>query len=152
MRSRRIELVAAMVLAVAACTDLPNEPSARTAPPSGAARAALQGGNGKTSLELVEDDYAGGVLDRQNANIYREAALSDPSKLPAKYRSAVIGKDATYSLVQMARDWSSLSKSTQDLDERHAAGDQPRAVRHREWVHCRRERLLRGPFRLTTWT
>lgn len=113
MRSRRIDLVAAVVLAAAACTDLPNEPSARTAPPTGAARAALQGGNGKTSLELVEDDYAGGALDKQNANIYREAALSDPGKLPAKYRSAVIGKDATYSLVQMAREWSSLSKSTQ---------------------------------------
>jgi hypothetical protein len=62
----------------------------------------------------VEDDYAGGALDKQNANIYREAALSDPSKLPAKYRSGVIGKDATYSLVQMARDWGSLSKSTQN--------------------------------------
>jgi hypothetical protein len=131
MRSRRIGLVAAVVLVVAACTDLPNEPSARTAPPTGAARAALQGGNGKTSLELVEDDYAGGALDKQNANIYREAALSDPSKLPAKYRSAVIGKDATYSLVQMARDWSSLSKSTQDqiLDLRaKGLGDLSRTV------------------------
>jgi hypothetical protein len=115
MRFRRIDLVAALVLAAAACTDLPNEPSPPLpAPPSGAARAALQGGNGKTSLELVEDDYAGGALDKQNANLYREAALSDPSKLPAKYRSTVIGKDATYSLVQMAREWSSLSKSTQD--------------------------------------
>jgi len=30
---------------------------------------AMQGGNGKTSLELVEDDYSGGALDKQNANV-----------------------------------------------------------------------------------
>src|SRR4051794_35744480 len=105
MRFRPIGLVAAMLLIVAACTDLPNEPSARATVP-GATRAAVQGGNGKTSLDLVEEDYAGGALDKQNANIYREAALSDPAKLPAKYRSTAIGKDATYSLVQMAREWS----------------------------------------------
>jgi type II secretory pathway pseudopilin PulG len=56
----------------------------------------MQRGNGKTSLDLVEDDYSGGALDKQNANIYREAALSDPTQLPAKYRSSAIGKDATY--------------------------------------------------------
>ncbi len=55
----------------------------------------------------------GGALDKQHANLYREAALSDRTKLPAKYRSPAIGKDATYSLVQMAREWSSLPRSTQ---------------------------------------
>jgi hypothetical protein len=113
MRSRLVGLVASLVLVVAACTDTPNEPSARATNLPGAVRAAAQGGNGKTSLDLVEDDYAAGALDKQNANIYRETALNDPTRLPAKYRSSAVGKDATYSLVQMAREWRSLSKSTQ---------------------------------------
>jgi len=101
-------------LAVAACTDLPNEPKTPAVPqPASAARGGAQGGNAKTSLDLIEDDVSNGSLDKQNANIYREAAVSDPTKLPSKYQSTAKGKDATYSLVQMAKDWSSLSKSTQ---------------------------------------
>jgi hypothetical protein len=102
------------LVVVVACTDLPNEPqsSASRSEPA-AARGGTQGGNEKTSLDLIEADVTSGAIDKQNANIYREAALSDPGKLPAKYRSTVKGKDATYSLVQMAKEWSSLSKSTQ---------------------------------------
>ena len=77
-----------------------------------AARGA-QGGTAKTSLDLIEADYAAGAIDRQNVNLYREQALSDPGKLPTKYRSSARGKDATASLVRMAQDWSSLSKATQ---------------------------------------
>ena len=114
MRSGLVGGVASLVVVAASCTDLPNEPTTPAAPRTvSVSPVAMQGGNGKTSLELVEDDYSGGALDKQNANVYREAALSDPTQLPAKYRSSVIGKDATYSLVQMAREWSSLSKSTQ---------------------------------------
>ena len=99
---------------VVACTDMPNEPRSAGVPTRpAAARGGTQGGNDKTSLDLIEDDAASGALDKQNANIYREAALSDPSKLPSKYRSSAKGKDATPSLVQMAKDWSSLSRSTQ---------------------------------------
>jgi len=97
-----------------ACTDMPNEPRSAAAPiRPGAARGGTQGGNDKSSLDLIEDDVATGALDKQNANIYREAALSDPSRLPSKYGSSAKGKDAAPSLVQMAKDWSSLSKSTQ---------------------------------------
>jgi len=114
MRSGLVGGVASLVVVAASCTDLPNEPTTPAAPRTvSVSPVAMQGGNGKTSLELVEDDYSGGALDKQNANVYREAALSDTTQLPAKYRSSVIGKDATYSLVQMAREWSSLSKSTQ---------------------------------------
>ena len=104
-----------MVVALAACTDMPNEPRpAASLPPAlNAAKGGVQGGNGKTSLDLIETDVAAGMLDKQNGNVYREAALSDPTKLPAKYQSSSKGKDATPSLVQMAKDWSSLSKSTQ---------------------------------------
>jgi hypothetical protein len=112
MRKWMFGLVPLAVLA--ACTDLPNAPS--STPPASdpsAARGGAPGSNQKTSLDLIEDDVANGAVDKQNANIYREAALSDPSKLPAKYRSTAIGKDATSSLLQMAKDWSSLSKSTQ---------------------------------------
>ena len=116
MRFRAIPSVASLAVVLAACTDLPNEPTAPAAAvpavPS-SARGGTQGGTGKTSLDLIEADYAAGAIDRQNVNIYREQALSDPGRLPAKYRSSARGKDATASLVRMAQDWSSLSKATQ---------------------------------------
>ena len=112
MRHWFIRVVPLAVLV--ACTDMPNEPRSAAAPTRpAAARGGIQGGNDKSSLDLIEDDVAAGALDKQNANIYREAALSDPSKLPGKYRSPAKGKDATLSLLQMAKDWSSLAKSTQ---------------------------------------
>lgn len=70
-------------------------------------------GTGKTSLDLVEDDYANGLLDKNNANRYRQYAVSAPEKLPPKYKSDAIGKDATYSMLQMALEWDELSRSTQ---------------------------------------
>jgi hypothetical protein len=100
--------------ALAACTD---EPQPITGPSSRSATAPLfaaQGvGNGKTSLDLIEDDYAAGALDKENANRYRAYAVLAPEKLPPKYRSSVIGKDATESMVRQALDWDGLSKSTQ---------------------------------------
>ena len=117
MRVRVSQLVVVAVLAgLSACTELPNEPSRAPTMPAGgsAARGGNQGGNDKTSLDLIDADAAAGLVDKQNANIYREEALSDPTKLPAKYQSSAKGKDATLSLLQMAKDWSSLSKSTKD--------------------------------------
>lgn len=70
-------------------------------------------GNGRTSLDLIEGDYSVGLLDRNNANRYRQYAVSAPEKLPAKYRSDVIGKDATYSMLQMELEWDKLSTTTQ---------------------------------------
>jgi hypothetical protein len=106
---------AAPMVVLAACTDLPNEPTGPHAPRAGAlAKGGAQGPTGKTSLDLIEDDVTAGVLDKQNANIYRQAALSDPSRLPSKYRSSSKGKDATYSLVQMAKDWGTLSNATKE--------------------------------------
>jgi hypothetical protein len=99
-------------LALAACSDTPDDatgPSGTAGPPAFAAGGQ---GKGKNALELVEDDYAVGLLDRNIANRYRQYAVSAPDKLPAKYRSTVKGKDATYSMVLMARDWDKLSAST----------------------------------------
>jgi hypothetical protein len=99
----------------AACSDQQDSP---TAPPSSSDRIPAMvaggggGGGGKTSLDLIEDDYAVGLLDKNNANRYREYAVSRPDKLPNKYRSAEKGKDATYSMVLMAREWDQLSAST----------------------------------------
>jgi hypothetical protein len=102
------------LLVLAACTDLPNEPRQPVVPAGAtAAKGGVQGGNGKSSLDLIEDDLTAGVLDKQNGNVYREAAVSDQSQLPAKYQSTVKAKDGTLAMVQMAKDWSSLSKSTQ---------------------------------------
>lgn len=70
-------------------------------------------GDGPSSLDLIEEDYANGLLEKNNANLYREYAVSAPEKLPPKYRSTEKGKDATYSMLQMAREWNELSKSTQ---------------------------------------
>jgi hypothetical protein len=95
--------------ALSACAEI-SDPVAdeRVAPLYASARQ-----NGPTSLDLIETDVEAGLLDRDNANRYRGYAVLAPEKLPAKYRSNVVGKDATYSMVQLAKDWSSLSQSSQ---------------------------------------
>ena len=109
----RFLLATALCALVAGCSDQLDNPTAPRSPadqPPGLA--AGGGGGGKTSLDLIEDDYAAGLLDKNNVNRYREYAVSRPDKLPAKYRSAEKGKDATYSMVLMARDWDQLSAAT----------------------------------------
>jgi hypothetical protein len=111
-RPHRIAALVAGVLLLAACQD---QPTAPFAPSSTTPRFAAGGngsGNGKSSLDLIEDDYADGLLDKENTNRYREYAVSAPDKLPAKYQSSERGKDATYSMVQMAKDWATLSAAT----------------------------------------
>ena len=91
--------------------------SESTEPRSGLSRApvfaATQGGNGKSSLDLIEEDYAAGALDKDNANRYRAYAVHAHDKLPPKYRNAAIGKDATESMVRQALEFDGLSRSTQ---------------------------------------
>lgn len=114
MRASVVRLIPVILLAaIAACTDGdPAAPGAVRGGPSFAAGG--QGnGNGKTSLDLIEDDYNAGLLDRNNANRYRQYAVSAAEKLPSKYRSDAIGKDATYSMLQVDLDWDQLSTSTQ---------------------------------------
>jgi hypothetical protein len=113
LTSRRTAALLAGAFALAACADQPVAPD--TASPTTAPRLAAGGqgkGNGKSSLDLIEEDYAGGLLDKENTNRYRQYAVSAPEKLPPKYRSNEVGKDATYSMVQIARDWGSLSAAT----------------------------------------
>ena len=84
--SRRLAPLFAGALVLAACRD---EPTAPIAPATVTPRLAAGGngnGNGPSSLDLVEDDYALGLLDKDNANRYREYAVSAPDKLPQKYR------------------------------------------------------------------
>lgn len=97
------------------CTDEPQRITGPFSPSSGAPTfaAGQGGGNGKTSLDLIEDDYTIGAIDKENANRYRSYAVFAPEKLPQKYRSTVVGKDATESMVRQALDWDGLSKSTQ---------------------------------------
>jgi hypothetical protein len=89
--------------------DSPVSPQHSAVPPGFLAKV----GEGKSSLDLIEDDYANGLLDKNNANIYREYAVSAPDRLPPKYRTDEKGKDATYSMLRMALEWNDLSKSTQ---------------------------------------
>src|SRR6476469_7153161 len=103
-------LVGALLLG--ACHDTPTAPIAATTSAPQFAAGGNGNGNGPTSLDLIEADYADGLLDKDNVNRYREYAVSAPAKLPQKYRSNERGKDATYSMVQMATDWSSLSTAT----------------------------------------
>jgi hypothetical protein len=104
-------LTAALGLILVACADSdPAGPATDRAPVVFASQA---GGNDKTSLDLIEADYADGLLDRDNANRYREYAVSAPDRLPSKYRSAVVGKDATWSMLQLALEWDRLARSTQ---------------------------------------
>ena len=110
--SLRLAPVLAGALLLAACQD---EPTAPLSPATLSPRLAAGGngnGNGPSSLDLIEDDYAIGLLDKDNVNRYREYAVSAPAKLPQKYQSGVRGKDATYSMVQMAKDWATLSAAT----------------------------------------
>jgi hypothetical protein len=111
-RSAAVLLAGALV----ACADAPTGPAPNAAPAPRLATAGgnggANGGSGPSSLELIEDDYAGGLLDKESANRYREYAVSAPERLPSKYRGASIGKDATYSMVQLAKEWSTLSAAT----------------------------------------
>ncbi|GLC24116.1 MXAN_6640 family putative metalloprotease [Roseisolibacter agri] len=101
-------------LVVGACADDASAPLAPAVP--AAPRLAVSPGQTqqelKSALDLIEDDYDAGALDKENVNRYREYAVSSPDKLPSKYRSSARGKDATLSMVQMARDWSTLSAAT----------------------------------------
>jgi hypothetical protein len=106
---------AAVLLAgvLTACADQPTAPVATAGPAPRLAAAGGEGnGNGRSSLDLIEDDFDAGLLDRENVNRYREYAVSAPDRLPTKYRSSSVGKDATYSMVQLAKDWSTLSAAT----------------------------------------
>jgi hypothetical protein len=109
--SRRYLVAAVLSVIAAACADQQNGPAGPSSSPDQPS-AAAGGGGSKSSLDLIEDDYATGLLDKNNASRYREYAVSLPDKLPNKYRSATIGKDATYSMLLMARDWDQLSAST----------------------------------------
>ena len=111
--TRAIALLAGALL-FGACRDEPTAPlAAESSTPRFAAGGKGNGnGNGPSSLDLIEDDYASGLLDKENANRYREYAVSAPDKLPQKYQSSERGKDATYSMVQMAKDWATLSAAT----------------------------------------
>jgi hypothetical protein len=108
----RVVTLLAGALLLGACSE---QPTAPIAPETSTPRFAAGGngnGNGPSSLDLIEEDFADGLIDKDNANRYREYAVSAPAKLPQKYQSSERGKDATYSMVQMAKDWSSLSAST----------------------------------------
>jgi hypothetical protein len=111
MHRMTVRVLSIACVLFAGCTDRdPTTPSA-SHPSFGAGG---QGnGNGKTSLDLIEEDYTKGLLDKNNTNRYRQYAVSAPEKLPAKYRSDVVGKDATFSMLQMELDWNQLSASTQ---------------------------------------
>ena len=114
--SPRVTALLAGALLLGACRDEPTAPIAAEASTPRLAPGGNGNGNGNangpSSLDLIEEDYAGGLLDKENVNRYREYAVSAPGKLPQKYRSSERGKDATYSMVQMAKDWESLSEAT----------------------------------------
>ena len=113
-RAAHPTLLLLIAAGIAACSDASQPiagPSRSAAVPVSAA--AQGGGNGKSSLDLIEDDYDAGALDKDNANRYRSYAVFAPEKLPQKYKSAAIGKDATESMLRQTLDWDGLSKSTQ---------------------------------------
>ena len=111
LRNTSLLLLGAVLVA---CSDVPEPitgPSSATRAPLLAASQGI--GNNKSSLEIVEEDYTLGAIDKENVNRYRAYAVHAPEKLPQKYRSTAIGKDATESMVRQALDWDGLSKATQ---------------------------------------
>jgi len=118
--ARNLILLMVFSLALFGCSrdSEPVSPSAGESP-----RALAKAGGGKSSLDLIEDDYNAGLLEKNNACLYREYAVSSPGNLPAKYRSSEIGKDATYSMLQIAKSWNELSGSTRkEITEIRANG------------------------------
>ena len=57
--------------ALAACSDSPDPMTGPRSTGNPAFAAAQGGGNGKSSLDLIEEDYAAGAIDKDNANRYR---------------------------------------------------------------------------------
>lgn len=98
-----------LLAGIAACADRSDDVTAPANSPQFAAGG--QAADEPSALDLIEQDYGAGLLDKENANKYRGYAVLAPDKLPAKYRTNVIGKDATYSMVQLAKDWDDLSAS-----------------------------------------
>lgn len=112
LRPTSLLLLGATLLACSDATQPTADPSRAAGAPVFAAGG--QGvGNGKSSLDLIEDDYSAGALDRDNANRYRTYAVLAPEKLPQKYKSTAIGKDATQSMMRQALEWDDLSRATQ---------------------------------------
>jgi Family of unknown function (DUF6055) len=105
-------MAAVLVCVLSSCIDQSDPSPSQTVPKPELAAGGQGNGNGPTSLDLIEGDYDTGLLDRENANRYRQYAVSAPDKLPSKYRSMVRGKDATYSMLLLARDWDRLSSAT----------------------------------------
>src|SRR5687768_15426362 len=105
LRSTRVLPIAALILTTGlfACTDQPEDITAPAV--ERAAGVSAQSQSGPSSLDLIEQDYEGGLLDKDNANRYRQYAVLAPEKLPSKYRTDAIGKDATYSMVQLAKEF-----------------------------------------------
>ena len=99
--------------ALVACSDTAPTTAELSRGTGAPASAAGGQGNGRSALDLIEDDYAAGALDKDNANRYRAYAVHAPEKLPQKYKSTGIGKDATESMMRQALEWDGLSKSTQ---------------------------------------
>ena len=110
--SRRYLIAALLCAFVVGCADQQTGPEGSSRPDSKQPSAAGGGVGTKTSLELIEEDYSAGLIDKNNVNRYREYAVSLPAKLPSKYRSTEKGKDATYSMVLLGRDWDQLSAAT----------------------------------------
>src|SRR5688572_29589990 len=111
LRPTSLLMLGAILVACSDATQPTADLSRASAPAVSAAGQA--GMNGRSSLDLIEGDYAVGALDRDNANRYRAYAVLAPEKLPQKYKSTVIGKDATESMMRQALEWDALSKSTQ---------------------------------------
>ena len=123
MSAKRLNGFAVLMIAVslAACADRTDDVTAPATRPQFAAGG--QNANDPSSLDLIEQDYSGGLLDKENANKYRGYAVLAPEKLPAKYRTNVVGKDATYSMVQLAKEFDQLSASTkQEIMDLQAKG------------------------------
>ena len=113
-----LALVSAAALAITACVDPTTPPQRRAAAPQFSAQS-----QGRSALDIIEEDIDSGLLDRENGNRYRQYAVSDPSRLPRRYRGGAVGKDATLSMVRMARDWDRLSAATrQEILDLRASG------------------------------
>lgn len=86
-----------------------------------------------SSVSLIQEDVAKGKLDKETGLVYQVYALFDQERLPAEYRSEVIIPSGSSIMVEVRRNWDSLSKETKEkLEPFFVDSQDPRYFRQQQ--------------------
>ncbi|MBW3662146.1 MAG: DNRLRE domain-containing protein [Actinobacteria bacterium] len=77
-------------------------------------------GNGLSAAERVEADHQAGILDQDDRALYGVYALTNPDRLPDRYRTTDMGElDADQAGMQFLQSWDDLTQATRDAITDH---------------------------------